>query len=134
MIINAAKATEAAGILGVELETLNPDGLSRAYRTKARDHHPDSAEHYDAEAWARVSWAKEVLVRWLEQRLAHEPKPVTERAHDAVGDCRSCAGTGRVVVSKPKGFGAKPVTMMCVMCNGSGSQPEGGEAAYTGER
>lgn len=130
MIINAAKATEAAGILGVELSTLNPDLLSAAYRTKAREHHPDSASSYDPEAWGRVSWAKEVLIRWLEQKPA---TPVTERAHDAVGDCRSCAGTGRVAVTKPKGFGAKPVTMMCVMCNGSGSQPQGGAAAYTGD-
>lgn len=132
MIINAAKATEAAGILGVELDTLTPDLLSAAYRTKAREHHPDSADDYDPEAWARVSWAKEVLVRWIEQRPS-EAKPVTERAHEAKGDCRSCNGTGRVAVSKPKGFGAKPVTVMCVMCNGSGAQPQGGAAAYTGD-
>lgn len=131
MIINVAKATQAAGILGVELDTLDPDTLSRAYRTKARDHHPDSADNYDAQKWADVSWAKEVLVRWLEQKPA---TPVTERAHDAVGDCRSCAGTGRVAVAKPKGFGAKPVTVMCVMCNGSGAQPDGGDKAYSGER
>ena len=131
MIINAAKATEAAGILGVELETLSPDGLSRAYRTKARDHHPDSAEDYDPEAWARVSWAKEVLVRWLEHKLAHAPAKAEEPKN--LGDCRSCGGTGRVAVSKPKGFGAKPVTVMCVMCNGSGIMPEGGASAYTGD-
>lgn len=128
MIINAAKAAQAAGILGVELNGLAPDALSKAYRTKARDHHPDSADDYDAQKWADVSWAKEVLVRWLEQT------PPPEKPTVPVGSCRACNGTGRVAVSKPKGFGAKPVTVMCVMCNGSGAQPEGGDKAYSGER
>ena len=128
MIINAAKATEAAGILGVELDTLCPDELSRAYRAKARQHHPDSADSYSPEAWARVSWAKEVLTRWLEQR---QPVPVVVTA--TMGDCRSCAGTGRIPITKRKGFGAKPITVMCVMCNGSGIQPDGGARPHTGE-
>lgn len=116
MIINAAKATEAAGILGVEIKTLDPEVLSKAYRSKARDHHPDSADEYNPKAWARVSWAKEVLVRWLEQRPAIE-----EEVKTIPGDCRACGGTGRVAIARPKGFGAKPSTMMCVMCNGNGS-------------
>lgn len=129
MIINAAKANEAAGILGVELATLNPEGLSKAYRTKARDHHPDSADDYSPEAWARISWAKEVLVRWLEQRPVDAPAPAEATR---LGDCRSCGGSGRIAVNKPKGFGAKPTTVMCVMCNGNGNQPSGGERAFTG--
>lgn len=124
MIITAAKATEAAKVLGVELDTLNPDTLSKAYRTLSREHHPDAArDQYEPETWARISWAKEVLVRWLE-RL---PPPETEFEK---GDCRACAGTGRVPVKKV-GFG-KPMTLQCVMCNGSGDVTLGGERAHTG--
>lgn len=133
MIINAAKAQEAAGILGVELDTLGIDELTKAYRIKAREHHPDSADNYDAEQWARVSWAKEVLVRWVEQRFADAAMKATGGKPPSKGNCRSCGGTGRVALSKPKGFGAKPTTMMCVMCNGSGQQPEGGAKAFAGD-
>lgn len=131
MIINTAKATEAAKILDVELDALTLDGLTKAYRTKARDHHPDSADKYDAEAWARTSWAKEVLVRWIEQGFAKTA--VASGSVENLGSCRSCGGTGRVAVTKPRGFGQRPVTMMCVMCNGSGEMPSGGDRPHSGE-
>lgn len=124
MIISAAKAAEAAKELGVELDTLSPDSLSKAYRTKARESHPDSGQ-YDPEKWARVSWSKEVLVRWLERQPAEERQAVV-----AKGDCRACGGTGRVPV-KRAGFG-KPMTLQCVMCNGSGSIEDGGQRAFFG--
>lgn len=124
MIITAAKASEAAKELGVELDTLNPDSLSKAYRTMARKHHPDTGD-YEAEKWARVSWAKEVLVRWLERATPADPEAVKN-----AGDCRACAGTGRIPV-KRTGFG-KPMTLQCVLCNGSGSLEDGGQRAFFG--
>lgn len=126
MIITAAKAADAAKELGVELETLNVDALTKAYRTASREHHPDAARDlYDPEKWARISWAKEVLVRWLERPLTSEREAVKK-----AGDCRACGGTGRVPV-KRAGFG-KPMTLQCVMCNGSGSLEDGGQRAYFG--
>ena len=126
MIISAAKAAEAAKELGVELETLSPDSLSKAYRTASAKHHPDAARDlFNAEKWARVSWAKEVLVRWLERQ-----PPLEREAVENKGDCRACGGTGRVPV-KRTGFG-KPMTLHCVMCNGSGALEDGGQRAHFG--
>ena len=125
MIINSAKATRAAEILGVSLQELTPDALSKAYREKAREHHPDSADTFDQQKWAGVSWAKEVLVRWLEQRTA-TGTPVGD-AERMIGDCRACGGVGRVQVANPRGFGSKGVSLQCVMCEGTGSAEHGAE-------
>lgn len=129
MIVNSSKAAQAATILGVELNGLTADALTRAYRTKAKDAHPDSADNYDVRVWADVSWAKEVLVRWLESCGATQMDAIQD-----AGDCRSCNGSGRVAVGKPTGFKAKPVTLMCVMCNGSGRMPDGGAKPYEGDK
>lgn len=125
MIISAAKAAEAAKELGVELDTLNPDALSRAYRTLSREHHPDAARDlYNPEKWARISWAKEVLVRWLER----QPEPKQDDVDK--GDCRACGGTGRVPVKRTS-FG-KPMTLQCVMCHGTGDVTLGGQRGHVG--
>lgn len=118
MIISAAKASEAAEVLGVELQGLTPTALTRAYRLKAKECHPD---HHPKELqkWARVSWAKECLTHWIK----HHPPTEEETECVTKGDCRACGGTGRVVASK-RGFGA-PLTMQCVYCRGTGSvEPE----------
>ena len=123
MIINAAKASEAAKILGVELDSLTPNVLSGAYRQAAAAAHPDAAcENYDAQRWASVSWAKEVLIRWLERREKEEPAAHADK-------CRACDGLGRIPVSRAT-FG-KPMTMLCVMCKGNGVL--GDRDSYTGE-
>lgn len=122
MIINAAKAAEAASILGVELNGLTPKSMNDAYRAKSKLCHPDT--HDDPEQWARVSWAKECLLRWLEN------VPATEEPTIGAGNCRACSGKGRIPIPG-KGFG-KPMTMQCVMCGGSGEHPSGGASPHYG--
>lgn len=124
MIINAAKANDAAVILGVELASLTPEVMKTAYRTKAKDCHPDS--HDNPEQWARVSWAKECLERWLQS----VPASAVAVAGPTERSCRACGGVGRIPIAG-KGFG-KPMTMQCVMCNGSGEQPNGGPSPHYG--
>lgn len=113
MIVSIAKASEAAEVLGVELKTLTPDILSKAYRKKTKDCHPDHHGSKQLQMWARVSWAKECLSRWLERN-----PPQSEPELTAKGDCRACGGTGRVKVGY--GFAAE-LTMWCVICEGKGS-------------
>jgi DnaJ-class molecular chaperone len=112
MLVTEAKAQQAADILGVELETLDTDGLGAAYREASKLCHPDSGTN-NPEQWARISWAKECLTRWFEKRPKQAPTVMSE------GNCRACSGTGRVDVGQ-RSFG-KAVTLMCVMCNGSGT-------------
>jgi len=114
MIVSAAKAQEAADVLEVELNILTSKMLGKAYKKKAKECHPDHHGSEKLHMWARVSWAKDCLVIWLEKRhpLTHEPeiKP---------GDCRACGGTGRANVRR-SGFGT-PLTMECVICRGLGT-------------
>lgn len=114
MIISAAKASEAAQVLGVSLQGLTPENLSRAYRGKSKECHPDYHGSTELDMWARVSWAKEVLVRWLEraERLA------TDNVAEVEGGCRACGGSGRIKLTST-GFG-QGLTKMCLMCHGSG--------------
>lgn len=126
MIINAAKAREAAEVLGVGLDGLTLTALTQAYRKAAKGCHPDHHGSEKIKEWARVSWARECLKHWLE-------KAPTEPTPDVVEDaCRACGGKGRVPVRKTAGFGS-PLTVLCLMCNGSGIAAQGGEAAYTGD-
>lgn len=112
MIISAAKASQAAEILGLSLQGLSPEMLSRAYRTKSKDCHPDS--NHDPEMWAKVSWAKECLLHWLESR----ERLATDTSTEVEGSCRACGGGGRIKLTS-SGFG-NGLTKMCLMCNGSG--------------
>lgn len=114
-MIFAAKASEAAKVLEVELNGLTSDTVRKAYRNKVKECHPDHHGNAKLQMWSQVSWAKEVLDRWLVQNP--EPSPSTEIA--GTGNCRACEGTGRVRLST--GSFGKPLTMMCVLCNGSGS-------------
>lgn len=115
MIVNAAKAQQAAEVLGVELNGLTPSILGRAYKNKAKECHPDRHGSERLKQWAGVSWANECLKHWLERT-----PPVEAQELVKTGDCRACNGTGRVEAAPPSGFG-KPVTMQCVMCEGHGS-------------
>src|SRR4051812_292769 len=116
MIVSVAKASEAADVLGVELDNLTPTTLRRAYRTKTKDCHPDHHGSGQLQLWARVSWAKECLTYWLEH---HPPEEAFEEPQGA-GDCRACKGPGRVVVRQTNRFGP-PLTMACIICRGLGT-------------
>lgn len=117
MIISVAKANEAADALGVGLDTLTPDVLSKAYRSKAKECHPDHHGNSKLATWAKVDWAKGCLTLWLEQ---HPVQDLVNGEEVLVpGDCRACGGTGRVKIVGRR-FGA-PLTMACVLCKGLGT-------------
>jgi DnaJ-class molecular chaperone len=115
MIISRTKAQEAAEALGVSLDGLTSDAISKAYRAHAKLCHPDHHGHKNLQQWARVSWAKDCLTMWLERN----PTPTEESQDQVLGDCRACSGTGRVAVAQ-RGFG-RPLTVVCVVCKGLGT-------------
>lgn len=112
MIISPAKASEAADILDVTLATLTPEKLTSAYRDRAKECHPDHHGNNELEKWARVSWAKECLAHWLQQKPASDSLPTSESS------CRACGGSGRVKLAQRQ-FGP-PLTMACLVCKGLG--------------
>lgn len=121
MIVSAAKASEAADVLGVELTGLTPDALGKAYKLKAKECHPDHHGSDKLQQWARVSWANDCLKFWIKK---HPPVVSEEQEIVLTGDCRACKGTGRVEIKRTVGFN-KPMTMACIICRGSGSvEPE----------
>lgn len=110
MLINRAKAEEAAAILDVHFETASVAAVEMNYRAKAKLTHPDAGG--SAEAFARVDWAKHALLAWL----AKNPAKDTEMP--AKGDpCPACAGVGRVKVQN--GF-KSALTRLCQLCGGTG--------------
>jgi DnaJ-class molecular chaperone len=115
MIVSAAKAAEAAGVLEVELDGLTSSAITSAYRAKARLCHPDHHGSTKLQEWSRVSWAKEVLGYWLAKR----PETV-EQASSADGPpCIACNGKGRLPIIR-RGFGT-PLTVQCATCKGLGT-------------
>ncbi len=116
MLIGITKAREAAEVLGLELLGLSNKAVTKAYRDKAKLCHPDHHGTNQLTLWSRVSWAKEVLTHWVKANPPEENTP--DEALEA-GDCRACAGTGRVDVRRT-GF-ASPLKMQCVMCRGLGT-------------
>ncbi len=112
MIISAAKAAEAASVLEVELNSLTSSALTSAYRNKTKECHPDHHGNAKLDQWARVSWARECLKKWLAMQPAAE-NPFVENG------CRACNGSGRVAVTRTSGFAA-PLSMVCVLCKGTG--------------
>ena len=116
MLIGIAKGQEAAAVLSLTLLGLDEAALKAAYRTKAKACHPDHHGADKLNEWSRVSWAYEVLKHWIQQHPPEDSKPDEQLAE---GDCRACAGTGRVDVRKTS-FGS-PLKMQCVMCRGLGT-------------
>lgn len=110
MLVNRAKAEEAAEILGVHFETASVAAVNMSYKAAAKRTHPDAGG--SAEAFARVDWAKHALTAWLGRNPAKlNDMPVK-------GDpCPVCAGTGRVKVQN--GF-KSALTRLCQMCQGTG--------------
>lgn len=117
MIVSAAKAREAAEVLGVELEGLTPKAIQSAYRTKAKACHPDQHGNAKLQEWAKVSWANECLKVWAAKHPPEQPSDSHALALDGP-PCRVCKGEGRVPVNQ--GMFSKPLTMQCVMCRGQG--------------
>lgn len=118
MRVSAAKANEAAEVLAVELNSLTVSILARAYRSKAKECHPDHHGSEKLQMWARVSWACECLKNWLEHT-----QPVKEAEGTDIqvtGDCRACNGSGRVRLRKTAGF-SPSLTIICILCNGAGT-------------
>jgi DnaJ-class molecular chaperone len=117
VIISPNKAIEAADILDVTLATLTADELSRAYRDKAKEHHPDKLgpDTPASHEWARISWAKECLGHWLR----HRPTPPPDGLVEHGPTCQACGGSGRIKVAGRR-FGT-PLTIMCSTCRGDGT-------------
>lgn len=113
MLVNRAKAEEAAEILGLaplDHHVVNVDRVKAAYKEMAKTAHPDAGG--SAEAFARVDWAKHALIAWLGKNPAREPEMPVK------GDpCPVCTGTGRVKVQN--GF-KSALTRLCQMCQGTG--------------
>lgn len=116
MIVSVAKASEAAEVLGVKLDGLTPNTLAKAYRAKTKECHPDYHGTEKLRMWSQISWANECLKRWI----AAHPKQCEATELIKKGDCRACAGSGRVSVARPSGF-HKAMTMACIICNGLGT-------------
>lgn len=112
MLVGRVKAEEAAGVLGLPLEGLTDDVLKKAYRSAAKDCHPDHHGTDKLQQWSRVSWAKGCLDNWL----AHHPVETAVEIQ-LTGDCGACGGSGRVRV----GTGFSKLTMQCVICKGLGT-------------
>lgn len=113
MLVNRAKAEEAAEILGLyplEHHVVNVERVNAAYKEKVKVAHPDAGG--SAEAFARVDWAKHALIAWLGKNPARQPEMPVK------GDsCPVCAGTGRV--KSQNGF-KSALTRMCLQCQGTG--------------
>lgn len=117
MIVSPQKAAQALVIFDLTREELTPATLKGAYRTKAKECHPDYHGTNRLKEWSDLSWAK-VILDELVKREAPAPCASTEIAN--TGDCRACGGSGRVDVRTASRFG-KPLTMQCVMCEGMGT-------------
>ena len=111
MIITRAKAEEAAAIFGFDISSglLDEQQVIAAYRTEARAAHPDGGG--SPEAFARVDWAKHVLIEWLKKRDGAVAAPRQAKR------CASCDGKG--FVQKHLGF-KRGARIQCVSCAGTG--------------
>lgn len=108
MIVSRAKAEEAAGVLLVSLATASDIAVNYAYKDMAKITHPDMPGG-SVEAFARVDWAKQVLLAWLQRDTA--PVPIRPSV------CTNCKGSGRVKMV----HGIKTYTVVCGICRGSGA-------------
>lgn len=128
-MITRKKAEEAAAVLGYAVHD-GPFGALRvagsgnqpivpmenseaavtaAYKARAKEVHPDMPGG-SAEAFARVDWAKHVLLAWLKQAAP------AERSVFGVRRCEVCNGTGKATVQR----GFNQMKIICGACKGSG--------------
>lgn len=113
MIISRAKAEEAAKELlihGFFLEGLTEQVVNEAYRSRARETHPDM-EGGSGEAFARVDWAKHVMLAWISKQGEYVTIPTLG------AKCLNCGGGG--FIQKQLGF-KKGARVQCVRCSGTG--------------
>lgn len=121
MIVSRARAEEAASVFGFDISSglLDEQQVNAAYRTEARKAHPDMGG--SNEAFARVDWAKHVLLAWLAKRDGPAAKA------EAV-NCTRCDGRG--FIQRQRGFG-KGARVQCPKCDGTGDaayeRPRGGD-------
>lgn len=90
------------------LDGRTADQVNAAYRIAARYTHPDKGG--DAETFARVDYAKCLLIKWLERQ--EEPRT----ADFADGLCKQCDGLGFHKVT----HGFKTTRRACQACRGTG--------------
>lgn len=97
------------GTVQVEtLQDLTSDIVSSRYKYAARFTHPDMPGG-SVETFARVDWAKQVLLAWL----SRDTVPV--KLFDS--GCANCYGSGRVKMV----HGFKTYTVVCGVCRGAGT-------------
>lgn len=118
MLVNRAKAEEAAEALGLSVYMtdggLDDVTVKLAYKEKAKVTHPDAGG--SPEAFARVDWAKHVLLAWLAKRPSATPAmPVKGE------NCPACQGLG--TVWQLTGF-KRGMKRMCGQCSGTGEQSD----------
>jgi hypothetical protein len=94
--------------LPLEFDKLDQHVLTALYHSAARATHPDTGG--TSEAFARVDWAKHVLLKWLEKPRSIQPSHKRQ-------PCHACGGAG--FLRKHSGFrpGAR---VQCITCHGSG--------------
>lgn len=95
------------------------DTVKMLYNCAAFVTHPDRGG--SAEAFARVDWAKHVLLNWLKQGSSRPPEHKTRK-------CGNCNGTG--YIQTMIGFKLGP-RKQCQPCRGTGDadfEPDEGEA------
>lgn len=135
MLISRAKAEEAWTLLRTyarlvdevwdsdemcSIARVDAGTVKRAYHAASRHAHPDMGG--DSETFARVDWAKHVLLRWiLQDNSARPPEHKTRK-------CGNCNGSG--YIQTMIGFKMGP-RKQCQPCRGTGDadfEPDEGEA------
>lgn len=112
MIVSRTQAEEASKELLIHvffLQGLTVEVVQQAYRSRARETHPDTGG--TLEQFVAVDRAKHVLIAWLNR----QPEAVAKALQPEL--CNACDGTGTIHVGR--GF-VKPLRMQCGKCKGTG--------------
>lgn len=113
MIVTRAMAEEASKELlihGLFLQGVTEQVVQEAYRSRARETHPDAGG--SAEAFAAVDRAKHVLLKWLALQGDRQAEP----AH--ASDCSTCGGRGYVDSRRAW----RTLRVQCTKCRGTGDE------------
>lgn len=109
MIVSQKQATEAAALLGLDINaTLDKHAVTVAYRAKAMETHPDKGG--TLEAFAAVDRAKHIMELWVSR--------VAEKVAGLGRPCEACDGTG--YIRQNRGFNTATLRRQCTRCRGSG--------------
>lgn len=113
MIVSRRMAEAASKELLIHalfLSGLELHHVEEAYRSRARETHPDQPGG-SAEAFVAVDKARHILKEWLDKGDCDVPRSVFELRR-----CESCNGTGTRRLQR--GFGS--MLTQCTRCHGSG--------------